>query len=292
MEKEIHKPVLLKEVIDYLEIKPDDIVVDATFGFGGHSKEILKALTEGKIIGIEKDIEVLNQSRDDFTDNRVILVNDDFANIVEILHQQKIKKVDKILFDLGISSFHFDSSGRGFTFKKDEPLDMRLDKNFGVRAADLVNGLSRDELSNLFYSLADEGYSRQIAKAIVEARRKKKFSTTFELASVVSEVKHQFGKIHPATKVFQALRIAVNDELKTLEETLPKAVDLLNKNGRIVVISFHSGEDRIVKNIFKTLAKEKKIDILTKKPIVAQEIETKENPRSRSAKLRVVKRKD
>ncbi len=292
MEKEIHKPVLLEEVIDNLDIQPSDIVVDATFGFGGHSREMLKHLTSGKIIGIEKDVEVLDQSKGDFNDERIILVNDDFGNINEILGELKIKKVDKTLFDLGISSYHFDSSGRGFTFKKDEPLDMRLDKNLSVTAADLVNGMSRDELADLFYTLADEGYSRQIAKEIVETRHKKKFETTFELAQTVARVKRQTGKIHPATKVFQALRIAVNNELEILKKTLPKAIDLLNKNGRIAVISFHSGEDRIVKNIFKTLAKEKKIDILTKKPIVAQEIEIKENPRSRSAKFRVVKRRD
>jgi len=292
MGNEIHKPVLLEEVIENLDIQPSDIVVDATFGFGGHSREILKKLTTGKIIGIEKDDEVLNQSRGDFDDERVILVRDDFGNIDQIINRQKIKKVDKILFDLGISSFHFDSSGRGFTFKKDEPLDMRLDKNYSVTAADLVNGLSRDELADLIYSLGDEGYSRQIAKEIVETRRKKKFETTLELAEAVLRVKRQTGKIHPATRVFQALRIGVNDELVTLEKTLPKAVGLLNKNGRIAVISFHSGEDRIVKNIFKTLRSDGKIEIINKKPIMAQINETRENPRSRSAKLRVVKRRD
>lgn len=292
MEKGIHKPVLLEEVIENLDIQPSDIVVDATFGFGGHSKEILKRLKSGKIIGIEKDDEILSQSRKDFGDERVILVCGDFGDIEQIVHELKIKKVDKILFDLGISSFHFDLSGRGFTFKKDEPLDMRLDKNYSVTAADLINGLSRDELANLIYSLGDEGYSRQIAKEIVETRHKKKFETTFELAQAVSRVKRLTGKINPATKTFQALRIAVNDELTTLEKTLPMAVDLLAKNGRIAVISFHSGEDRIVKNIFKTLHRENKIEIINKKPITAQINEVQENPRSRSAKLRVVKRRD
>jgi 16S rRNA (cytosine1402-N4)-methyltransferase len=168
---------------------------------------------------------------------------------------------------------------------------MRLDQNLGVTAADLVNGLSKDELADLLYALGDERFSRQISKAILEKRKKKKFETTQELVETIESVKRPEGKIHPATKTFQALRIAVNDELGTLERILPTAVDLLNKGGQIAVISFHSGEDRIVKNIFKCLAQKNKIEILTKKPVQARFEEIRENPRSRSARLRVAKRR-
>jgi len=292
MENRIHKPVLLKETLEYLDVQAGDVVVDATFGFGGHSLEIQKKLKMGRIIGIEKDSEVIKLVKSEIPLDKVTVVHDDFRHISQVLKDQKIKSVDKILFDLGVSSFHFDTSGRGFTFQKDEPLDMRLNIGFGATAADLVNGLSQSELADMFYTLSDERMSRQIAKAIVEARRQNKFEKTGELVSVIRSVKRPEGKVHPATKVFQALRIAVNDELGAIEEVLPNALGLLNKNGRIAVISFHSGEDRIVKNIFKQLAKEEKVEILTKKPIVAQDEERKDNPRSRSAKLRVAKRRN
>lgn len=291
MEKQIHQPVLLKEVLEYLDIQPDDIVVDATFGFGGHSNEIAKRLKSGMIIAIEKDPSVVSQIQKSIDPKKITLISDDFGNIKQILKRHGIEQVDKILFDLGISSYHFDSSKRGFTFQKDEPLDMRLNQSVGVTAADLVNGLTASELADMFYALSDERFSRQIAKAIVEARRKKKFETTGELVRVVMAVKRPVGKIHPATKVFQALRICVNDELGVLDRVLPQAIDFLKSSGRIAVISFHSGEDRIVKNIFRNQTREKKLDLLNKKPVQASEEEIKKNPRSRSARLRVAKRR-
>lgn len=275
-----------------MDLQPGDIVVDATFGFGGHSREILKKIaTSGKLIAIEKDSEILERAKDSPEDKRITFINGDFRSIDSILEKLKIKKIDKILFDLGISSYHFDESGRGFTFLAGEPLDMRLDRGLRVLASDLVNGLSQKELADLFYRLADEKYSRQVARAIYDYRRRKRIESTQELAEIVAGSKPRFGKIHPATQVFQALRIAVNDELEALSEALPKAINLLEKNGRIVLISFHSGEDRIVKNIFKTSASQNIIEILTKKPLTASFAEKKSNPRSRSAKLRAAQRR-
>lgn len=288
MNNEIHIPVLLNEVLEYLALSPGDTVVDATLGFGGHSREILKRIgPKGKLVGIEQDQTVIEMAAQKINGDNVILVNENFEKLDQILGDLKIKKVDKILFDLGVSSFHFDSSGRGFSFQKNEPLDMRLSKQTSIRASDLVGGLSAKELADLIYTLGDESMSRQIANAIVEARRKKRIETTGELTAIIESVVPKRAKINPSTKTFQALRIAVNNELDILQKTLPIAVDHLNKNGRIAVISFHSGEDRIVKNIFKHLKQDQKIEILTKKPLVATEDEIKENPRSRSAKLRV-----
>jgi len=288
MNNEIHIPVLLNEVLEYLALSAGDTFIDATLGFGGHSQEVLKRIgTKGKLIGIEQDQAVIEMAAQKLNGENVILVNENFEKLDEILNSLKIKKVDKILFDLGVSSFHFDSSGRGFSFQKDEPLDMRLSQKTSISASDLVGGLSAKELADLIYTLGDESMSRQIANAIVEARRKKRIETTGELTAVIESVVPRRAKINPSTKTFQALRIAVNDELNILQKTLPIAVDHLNKNGRIAVISFHSGEDRIVKNIFKRLKQDQKIEILTKKPLVATEDEIRENPRSRSAKLRV-----
>lgn len=286
-----HVPVLLQEVLEYLDVKSGDVIVDCTFGFGGHSREFLKKIgNKGRLIGIEKDAEVISKLGDEFKEKNFEIVSGDFRNLQENLEKLNIRSVDKILFDLGISSFHFDSSKRGFTFSKDEPLDMRIDSRLGATAADLVNSLSKDELADLFYHLADEGESRIIAKAIFDARRKNRITTTLELVSIVSRAKRGREKINPATKVFQALRIAVNDELKAISEALPQAINLLNRNGRIAVISFHSGEDRIVKNIFKEFQQLGKINILTKKPLQASGSEIIANPRSRSAKLRAAER--
>ena len=287
-----HIPVLLQEVTRYLDPKPSDVVVDATFGFGGHSKEILNKIGKrGRLIAFEKDPEVLRLGRKYFSKSANLeLVNDDFENIVLIIENLKIKSVDKILFDLGVSSYHFERSARGFSFLKDEPLDMRLSPNTLETAADLINETSERELADLFYSLSDEKRSRRIARAIVLERRKKRFRTTAQLRDLLERIIPRSSKIHPATKVFQALRIAVNDELDKISRVLPQAVGVLKRRGRIAVISFHSGEDRIVKNIFKQLKEEGKIEILTKKPIVPERQEIIANPRSRSAKLRVARR--
>lgn len=289
-----HISVLSKEVIEGLTPKHGDTFVDGTFGFGGHSRLIGEHIGEtGRIIGIDKDSEILDlNSQDPFLGRKnVAIIRDDFRNLDKIIEKLGIKKIDKILLDLGVSSYHFDKTNRGFTFSGSQTLDMRLDQREQVKARDLVNGLSEKELADMFYKLADETRSRQIAKAIVEARRKQKIETTDQLSEVISAaIRSNSRKINPATKVFQALRIAVNDELSAIEEVLPKAIDCLNKGGRIAVISFHSGEDRIVKNIFKKYSGESIISLVNKKPITASAEEIRENPRSRSAKLRIAEK--
>lgn len=287
----MHQPVLLDEVLEYLDIKPGEVVVDGTLGFGGHSLQMLKKIgNSGKLIGIEQDTEVIEMVSENLSGKNIFLVNANFERFGEILQGLKVKKVDKILFDLGVSSFHFDKSGRGFSFQKDEPLDMRLSDQVQTTAADLVNALSRKELADLIYDLGDETMSRQIAAAIVENRRKAKIVSTSQLTSIIESAVPRRGKINPSTKTFQALRIAVNNELGVLLSVLPQAIDSLKKGGRIAVISFHSGEDRIVKNFLKTQKNEKRIEILTKKPVMAACREINDNPRSRSARLRVAQK--
>ncbi len=274
-----------------MDLRPGDIVVDATLGFGGHSREILKQIGQnGRLVAIEKDKDVLETAKAEFLSSNITLEHGDFRNLRKILDKNKIKSVDGILFDLGVSSYHFDASRRGFSFKGDEPLDMRLNLEDSDTAADLINGLTEKELADLFYTLANERRSRQIAKAIIEARRQKRIETTGELTAVIERVSSRAGKIHPATKVFQGLRLAINDELGALTEVLPQAIDNLKKNGRVIVISFHSGEDRIVKNFFKNAQNKGEVEILTKKPIITSRQETLDNPRSRSAKLRAAKK--
>ncbi len=287
----VHTSVLLQQVLKYLAPSSGETVVDATFGFGGHAREILKKIgAGGKLIGIETDREVIAKAEADFPTLQIVHGN--FRDLKTLLEKNGVRKVDGILFDLGVSSYHFDTSGRGFSFAKDEPLDMRLDESLPRTAADLVNSMNEKELADLFYHLADEYASRRIAAAIVRARQKDRITRTLQLAEIVRCAKaRRFSRIHPATKVFQALRIAVNDELEALKQALPQAIELLKKDGRIVVISFHSGEDRLVKNKFKSSAQSGEIDILTKKPTVAEPLECRENPRARSAKLRAAKRR-
>lgn len=288
-----HTPVLLEETMSLMNLKEGDIVFDGTFGFGGHSREILDRIgKEGRLIATEQDEDVFNISSKDksFATENVVIENDNFVNIDKILKKLDINKVDKILLDLGVSSYHFDAIGKGFSLSKDEPLDMRMSTSSGVSAADLINGLSQKELADLFFSLSQERFSRQIAKAIVEERKKERILTTSRLVSVIESVKRREGKIHPATKVFQALRIAVNDELNVLEQFLDKLPSILKNEGIAAIISFHSGEDRIVKNKFKELKSQSYGEILTKKPITASEDEQQLNPRSRSAKLRAFRR--
>lgn len=286
-----HKPVLLKEVLECLDPRSGDVVVDATFGFGGHSKEILDRIgPKGKLIAIDQDPEVIEKSKLELQDERITYICDNFRNLTAILENLKTKKIDKILFDLGISSYHFDSARRGFSFKDDEPLDMRLSGS-GPSAEDLVNGLPEVELADMFFRLGDERASRVIAKAIVEARRKNRIVSTNQLVDIICSVKKKDSKHHQATKVFQALRIATNDELNAETEGIIAALDALDDGGRIAVISFHSGEDRIVKNIFKSRAKDGKLSLLNKKPIIAKIDEITDNNRARSAKLRTAIRR-
>ncbi len=281
-----HKPVLLKEVVQALDIKPGRWYLDATLGDGGHSLEILKS--KGNVIGLDIDLEAVARTSTRFRKlrlggQRFKQVAGNFRNLKKLVN----KKFAGILFDLGVSTWQLDSSKRGFSFSKNGPLDMRMDLKLPVKAMDLVNGLNKGELYELFTKLGEEGFAKAISAAVVLARSVKPIHKTTELASIVERIKGRHGKIHPATKVFQALRIAVNDELNALEEALPQALDLLKTSGKLVVISFHSLEDRIVKKQFKSWQDLKLGEILTKKPITPSTKEMVANQGSRSAKLRI-----
>lgn len=303
MEK-FHKPVLLKESIDYLKIQKGEKYIDATVGGGGHSKAILKK--EGKVLGIDYDPEAIKAARRHLSqacpativskhqlwlDASWRLTQGNFAHLKEIADKERFSQVAGILFDLGVSTFQLETPERGFAFSLKGPLDMRMDPTLSVTAADLVNGLSKGELYELFSKLGQEKYSRRLATAIVSARRVKPIKTCDELARIIVEArpKRRKEKIHPATRIFLALRIAVNDELNNLKKALPQAIEVLKPKGRLVVISFHSGEDRIVKEFFKRERREK-LKILTDKPIRPKPEEIEKNPRSRSAKLRAAEK--
>ncbi len=303
-----HSSVLLKESVDALGVRKDKWYLDCTLGDGGHTIEILKQ--GGKVIGIDVDPEAIERAKGRLEklglSGKAVLVQGNFRDIDNLLFSQTELKDQKFseaksnlagaVFDLGVSSLQLETPRRGFSFAKSGPLDMRMDPGLQIQALDLVNNLSRKELYELFYKLGEEKYSWQLANALVRARevgKGKGIRTTEELADIVVRAVRGIGrereKIHPATRVFQALRMAVNSELDALEEGLEQVKGLI-KNGRIVVISFHSLEDRIVKNTFREWKLAGLGEILTKKPIVPGEVEIKENSRSRSAKMRVFKR--
>lgn len=288
-----HVPVLFKESIDLLSLVPGLTVVDGTLGGGGHAREILKRISpNGILIGLDQDQEVIDRLQkslhsDDVT---IILENTNFKNIRTVCDHHQIPAVDRAFFDLGFSSLQMDNPERGLSFMKDGPLDMRLDTHVALTAADIVNQWDEEALADLFYVYGDERKSRQIARAIATERRHKSFLRTTELADTIARAIGRRGKIHPATRVFQALRIAVNDELGVLREGLDRTWELLAPSGIMAIISFHSGEDRIVKTKFKEWASLGEGTLLTKKPIAPARAEAKENPRSRSAKLRGIKK--
>ena len=297
----MHKSVLLKEVITTLDIQPSDKVVDGTLGGGGYFREICKLVgKEGFIIGLDQDDSVIQKMEETVSqlDSQceIKLINENFRHLDKVLSGLNIEKVDKIVFDLGISSDQLDDSGRGFSFQRDEPLFMTLKKNLtenDLTAEEIVNDWERSSLIDIISGYGDERFARKIVDGIVEARRKKRIETTFELVEVIKKSVpnwYQSQKIHFATKTFQALRIAVNDEILSLQDGLEKGWDCLNQKGRMVVVSFHSKEDRVVKRFFKD-KKLKKVGILiVKKPIVPTRDEVKDNSRSRSAKLRVIEK--
>jgi len=270
----MHIPVLKKEVIEYLNPKPNENFIDATLGFGGHTRAILEKIKpNGKVLGIEVDPEKKVEME------RLELVHDSYSNLERIVKE----KYDGILFDLGFSSYEIEKSGKGFSFQKNEFLDMRYSGE-GLTAYEIVNSFSEKEIEKILREYGEERKSRKIAKAILRERKKGKIKTTFQLAEIIKkEVKG--GRIHPATRTFQALRIKVNDELNNLKKGLEQSLKVLKKGGKIVVISYHSLEDRIVKRFFK----ENNLNILTKKPIRPSLTEIRENPKSRSAKLRAAK---
>ncbi len=300
-----HQSVLLKEVIKALEIKDNEIFVDATLGNAGHSKSILESgVTNLTIIGIDADQIAIETSKEvlaPFESKHLIYFETTyFDSLDKILAKHQINHIDKILFDLGFRSEQVDQSERGFSFLKNGPLDMSFQssKNISQRenqltASEIVNEWQEESLADIIYGFGEERFSRRIAKAIVKARDDQKIETTFQLAEIIKKtvpIFYQRSKIHPATKTFQALRIAVNSELERLQKTLEIAFENLSPNGRIVVISFHSLEDRIVKRFFKEKSKEKLARLIIKKPITPLTKEIKENPRSRSSKLRILEK--
>lgn len=288
-----HKPVLLKEVIALLLPKPNQSLIDATVGQGGHAHEILSHThPDGRLLGIDRDAKNLKVAKRNLKTfgKRVVLVLDSYANVSSHAYAHKFSQVDAILVDLGFSSAHVDDPGRGFSFQHEGPLDMRYDARQDLTAAEIVNTWEEDELARIFRKLGEETYARQIAKAIVKARKQGDFQTTTQLAELIVKNKRRGGKIHPATQVFQALRMSVNRELEELEKALPEFVSLLRPGGQLAVISFHSLEDRIIKQFFQLKQKEKEIKIKTKQPITATLSEIKSNHRARSAKLRVAEK--
>jgi 16S rRNA (cytosine1402-N4)-methyltransferase len=283
-----HISVLLQETIEQLQVKPGEKYIDATLGGGGHSEEIVRA--GGIVLGIDQDIDAITFVKEKLKDN-ITIAQGNFENIGEIARESGFIDVSGVLYDLGISSHQVDEGSRGFSFLKEAPLDMRMSDSLTVTAADLVNGLNKGELKELFEKYGEEHFARRIAEAIVKERENQKILTTTQLARLVaSSYPGGNHKVHPATKVFQSLRIAVNDELFVLEKSLPQALGLLKSGGRLVVISFHSLEDRIIKKTFEKWEKEGKGIIMTKKPIIPSEEETQRNRRARSSKLRVFER--
>lgn len=298
-----HTPVLLKETLTALQLRPGMNVIDCTLGDAGHSEAMLDETSpNGMLLGLDADIEsILRAKRFLYRfENRVILVKSNFENLNKVVDENKFKPVHAILMDLGWSGPQFEERGRGFSFQKDEPLDMRyMADQRGETAADIINNLDKEELRKIFKNFGEEELSEGIAMAIVNKRKEKRIETTFELSNSVLGVYRKklktekeipwIGGIHPATKIFQALRIAVNRELEILKTALPEALDILAPGGRLAVITFHSLEDRIVKQYFQKV-NNKIGKIINKKPIVAGEEEVVDNSRARSAKLRVIEK--
>lgn len=281
------------EIIEYLNPQRGEVFLDCTIGTGGHAKEIVKRiLPNGKLIGIDQDEESLllaHRNLKDFEEN-IVLIKENFQNITNVLKRINVNNINGVLFDLGVSWFQLSNPERGFSFKYDGPLDMRMDRNKKISTFDLINNLCMEEISNIIKRFGEERWHKRIAKAIVKARKQEPICTTKQLAELVKFAvppKQRYRRIHPATRTFQAFRIAVNRELVSLEKGLTDLIEFINPNARICVISFHSLEDRIVKNLFKKYAKQKKLQILTKRPLTPSREEIEQNPKSRSAKMRV-----
>lgn len=293
-----HVPVLFKESLQWLRCHPGGIYLDCTLGYGGHAAGILAASApDGILIGIDRDQEAVAESRLSLRPEaaRVRLVHGDYRQVKEHIGRFDIAAVDGVIFDLGASSVQFDRPGRGFSFMQDGPLDMRMDQTQGLTAADLVNRLPERELADLIYQYGEERYSRRIARAVVVARARNPVRTTPQLADVIRSAvpaPYRHGRIHCATRTFQALRIAVNQELDGLEQAFRDAAEILKPDGRLCIISFHSLEDRIAKHTIRSLTQGSSAILrsLTKKPLLPEEAERQENPRARSAKLRVAER--
>lgn len=306
-----HVSVMLDEVIEGLNIKEDGIYVDGTLGAAGHSLEIVKKLGTGKLIGIDQDKNALLKSKQVLGKylDKVSLVKSNYSNIKNVLHNLNIEKVDGILLDLGVSSHQLDEGERGFSYNKDAPLDMRMDQDSDLSAWEVVNQYSKEELTRILLEYGEENWAKRIAEFIVTEREKEPIDTTLELVTVIKKAipkKVRMEGHHPAKKTFQAIRIEVNRELDVLKDSIEEMVSVLKPGGRLVVITFHSLEDRIVKEKFKWLYKDctcppefpqcicdkkREIEIITRKPIVPSKKEIEENPRSRSAKLRIAEKR-
>ena len=305
-----HRPVLLDECIEALNIRPEGIYLDGTLGRAGHSREIARRLTTGRLICVDRDDAALEAAQERLAPwmDKVTLVHSNFDRVDEILDQLGIPGADGMLFDLGVSSPQLDDGARGFSYMADAPLDMRMDRDEGLTAADVVNTWSQEELKRILFQYGEERYAPQIAAAIVRRREERPVATTLELVEIIKgamPARALKEKQHPAKRSFQAIRIAVNDELGSVERMIDRAVPRLNKGGRLAVITFHSLEDRIVKNALAAFArgctcppdfpvcvcgKTPQVRLVNRKPILSGEAELNENPRARSAKLRLAEK--
>ncbi|WP_077370079.1 16S rRNA (cytosine(1402)-N(4))-methyltransferase RsmH [Anaerosalibacter sp. Marseille-P3206] len=302
-----HIPVLLDEVIEGLKIKENGIYVDGTLGGAGHSKQIVKRLKDGKLIGIDQDLNAIKKAKAELApfEDRVTIVHDNFINLVSVLDRLDIEEIDGVLLDLGVSSHQLDEGERGFSYQTDATLDMRMDRTQDISAWDVVNRYDERELERILWDYGEEKWAKRIAQFIVNERKLSPIDTTFELVTVIKKAipkgARQTGH-HPAKKTFQAIRIEVNRELEILKEAIIKANSRLKKGGRICIITFHSLEDRIVKETFRELNKDcicpkefpvcmcdkkRELKIVTRKPILPSKEEIENNPRSRSSKLRI-----
>lgn len=287
-----HIPVLLNEAIEALEVKIGQKYIDATLGGGGHTREIIKL--GGLVLGIDQDDEALEfvsiSQKPEISSQKLKLIKGNFRDIKKLAIENKFEKIEGILFDLGVSSHQLDTNNRGFSIKGDSRLDMRMDKSQSLSAYEVVNDYPRDKLAEIFYKYGEEHNAKIAAQAINDTRRKKEIVTTGELAAILMGLSHKSEPIHPATRVFQAIRIEVNDELEALKKGLIDSLGLLSPGGKLVVISFHSLEDRIVKQTFAKFERDGVGSNVYKKPVTANNIEIKQNKRSRSAKMRVFKK--
>lgn len=293
----VHKPVLVKEVLQYLDPRPGENFIDATVGQSGHALALLKNNGPGgQVLGIDLDIEQIKNSQYLTADvsERMILINDSYVNLKEIIEKNKFRPLSGILLDLGYSSWHLEQSQRGFSFKRDDLLDMRYDIKNTLTAEKIVNEYPETEIEKILKNFGEEIFASEIARKIKEHRKFKRIKSTSELRKIIEEAipkRFQKGRIHCATRSFQAIRIAVNEELDNLKKFLPQALEVLPKDGKLAIISFHSLEDRLIKNFFKLKEEEGVLEILTKKPLTPSKMELAANQRSRSAKLRVAVKK-
>ena len=309
-ELEYHKPVLFDEVMENIISEGDAVYVDCTLGGGGHTEGMLeRSSSESKVIGIDQDKEAINFAKEKLKKygNKIEIFQDNFRNLDTVIYLAGYNKVDRILMDIGVSSNQLDNLERGFSYRYDAKLDMRMDRNLKISAYEVVNDFSEKEIADIIYKYGEEPKSRKIAKNIVEYRKNKKIETTLELSEIIIKSIGKSMKKHPSKRTFQAIRIFVNKELEVLEEALDKAVNLLNNNGKLLVITFHSLEDRMVKEKFREyenpctcppeipvcVCNKKSLGkVITKKPIIAKESELNENNRAHSAKLRIFERKE